>query len=85
MNIKYEFRSEEKYFKLILLFKTKEEQKIIEKSFEKYKDKRKTAEIYISQVNNGKKVFIIEYEHERFAGEIFTKIINNLGINGKAI
>lgn len=76
-------RSEEKFSKLSIAYKGKQEEdlvnSVVDSIVSKYKIK---PEMYVTSISNGRNVLVIEYEddEDRVAGDIFEKIIKTLDI-----
>lgn len=78
-----EFRSEEKFSKLSLAYKGKEEEELVcstvKKIISKYDIQPKT---YTCDISNNREVLVIEYQDDnnRESGAIFEEIIKTLNI-----
>lgn len=76
-------RSEEKFSKLSIAYKGKQEEELVNSVVDgivaKYEIK---PEMYVTSISNGRSVLVIEYEddEDRAAGDIFEKIIKTLDI-----
>lgn len=78
-----EYKSEERYSKLSIVFTTKEEEDHVCSVVNSIVDEHSiTPEIYTCDLPNNKKVLVIEYHdnYDRSSGSIFDKMMKNLGI-----
>jgi len=79
-----EFRSEERFARLALAYKTDEEKKQVSDCVDLLTSKNKNIkpEIHTTKTSSGKEVLVIEYHDDldRESGEIFEAIIKALDI-----
>ncbi len=78
-----QFRSEERYARLIIAYDNKKEAALVSSTIEKIIAKNKIQpETYTCALSKGKKMTVIEYHDDidREAGEIFEEIIKTLNI-----
>ena len=78
-----EFRSEERFSRLALAYKSDEEKNLVGTCVDKIIAKYKIQpEIHTTATSNGKEVLVIEYHDDinRESGEIFEEIIKALNI-----
>ena len=78
-----EFRSEERFSRLSLAYKGKDEKQQVNDCVAKFIAKRKKQpETYTTSISNGREVLVIEYhdDMDRKAGDIFENIMKALGI-----
>jgi hypothetical protein len=81
--IEAEYKSEERYSKLSIVFNTKEEEKKITSVINSIVDENAMKpEIYTCDLPGSKKVLVVEYhdDYDRSSGPIFDKMMCNLGI-----
>ena len=80
-----EYKSEERYSKLSIVFNTKQEEDQITSVVNTIiSENTMKPEIYTCELPNDKKVLVVEYHDDydhRSAGPIFDKIMKNLGIS----
>lgn len=82
--INAEYKSEERYSKLSIVFDTKEEEEQVNLVINSVVDENPIKpEIYSCELPKNKKVIVIEYRHDcnRISGPIFDKMMKNLGIS----
>ncbi len=82
--INAEYKSEERYSKLSLVFDTKEEEDRVNTVINVVIDENSfKPEIYSCELPKNKKVIVIEYHDDcdRSSGPIFDKIMKTLGIS----
>ena len=78
-----EYKSEERYSKLSIVFNSKEEEDQVCTVVNKIVDENSMKpEIYTCDLPNNKKVLVIEYhdDYDRSSGPIFDMMMKNLGI-----
>ena len=78
-----EYKSEERYSKLSIVFDTKEEEDQVCSVVNEIVDENSIKpEIYTCELPNNRKVLVIEYhdDYDRSSGPIFDKMMKTLGI-----
>lgn len=79
-----EFRSEERFSRLALAYKTEEEKKQVDECVDRITSKNKNLkpEMHTTKTSSGKEVLVIEYHDDldRESGPIFEEIMKALDI-----